>query len=299
MKKIKYILLTIVLIIFIININIVISSTKDALILFINKIFISIFPFIILSDILLYYDYHLFINKLFGNIISKLFNIDKNSTIIFILSILTSHPANAIYIKNMLDKNEIDIKSANKLLCFTYFPSISFVFGLIGITYYKSLKTGLILWLFILINNILIGLYLRKEKTISNIKIQIKKEDFITTIKSSIQKGINTSIIILGNLIIFTIITNILKYYLNNYTILNIIISNILEMSNGINQTFNSNLNINIKLTLTLFSLLFSGLSIIFQSISILNDYKINIKRILIIKLVFSIITSFVFYLLI
>ena len=60
MKKIKYVILTIIFIIFIINIDIVITSVKSASIIFFNKVFVSIFPFIILSDILYYYNYHLF-----------------------------------------------------------------------------------------------------------------------------------------------------------------------------------------------------------------------------------------------
>ena len=80
MKNIKFIILTIILVIFILNINIVINSTKDASYIFFNKIFISIFPFIILSDILIYYNYHIFLKKVFGKIISKLFNVDENST---------------------------------------------------------------------------------------------------------------------------------------------------------------------------------------------------------------------------
>lgn len=60
MKNRKYILLTAVLIIFIINIDIVIKSVLDSSILFFTKVFVSIFPFIILSDILIFYDYHIF-----------------------------------------------------------------------------------------------------------------------------------------------------------------------------------------------------------------------------------------------
>ena len=282
MNKCKYIILTIILILFIINIDIVINSTKEASILFFNKVFISIFPFIILSEILIYYDYHIFLNKIFGNFLSKLFNIDKNSTIVFILSMLTSSPSNSIFIKDMLDNNLIDIKTANKIICYTYFPSISFVMG-ISLSIFKNLKIGLILWLNVLLNNIIIGLYLRKEKIIINNNIKpIKKDNLITILKESIIKGINTSTIILGNLIIFTILINIIDKYINcNITLL-------LELTSSIIKISNMNITNEIKLLLIQFMLCFSSISIILQSITILNKYKFNIKKILIIKLVFS-----------
>ena len=162
-KKLKYIVLTLILIVFILNIKVVINSTYEASILFFKKVFISIFPFIILCDILIYFNYHLFIKKIFGRLINKIFNIDSNTSIIFILSIFSSHPSNAIYIKNLLDNKIIDIKVANRILIYTYFPSIAFVIGVIGVSLYNSFKIGLMLWIICFINNILIGLFLRKD----------------------------------------------------------------------------------------------------------------------------------------
>lgn len=294
---IKNIFLTLILILFILNIKIVINSTYDASILFFNKIFISVFPFIILSDILIYFDYHIFLRNSIGKFISKLFNIDPNVSIIFILSLLTSTPNNAIYIKDMLDNNEIDISTANKIINYTFFPSLSFVIGTVGLSIYNSFKIGLILWLLILIYNILIGLFLRKEKTNFINKTTIKKKDnFFNMLKKSIIKGINSSIIILGNLIIFTIVINILNKYLNINDILFTILTGLLEMTSGIVNIKNLNININYKILLTFLILSFSSISIIFQSRSILSNYKINIKKTLIIKLVFSIITYFILW---
>lgn len=291
MKTIKPIFLTLTLIIFLFNLDIVINSTLSASYLFITKVFVSIFPFIILSDILFYFNYDLFLKKIFGNIISKLFNVSKSTSIIYVLSILTSHPTNSVYIKEMLDRKEIDENDINKILLTTYFPSIAFVIGTIGIGIYHSIKTGIFLYLTILIKNILIGIFLR-GKNLSK-EIQSIKKNNITlqeTISNSIIKGINISYTILGNIIIFTIIVNLLNNYLNiNSTILSLM-SGMLEMTSGIFMISNLNINLSQKILLTSFILNFSGLSIIFQTTSILNKYKINIKKILIIKLIFSVI---------
>lgn len=296
MKTIKPIFLTLTLIIFLFNLDIVINSTLSASYLFITKVFVSIFPFIILSDILFYFNYDLFLKKIFGNIISKLFNVSKSTSIIYVLSILTSHPTNSVYIKEMLDRKEIDENDINKILLTTYFPSIAFVIGTIGIGIYHSIKTGIFLYLTILIKNILIGIFLR-GKNLSK-EIQSIKKNNITlqeTISNSIIKGINISYTILGNIIIFTIIVNLLNNYLNiNSTILSLM-SGMLEMTSGIFMISNLNINLSQKILLTSFILNFSGLSIIFQTTSILNKYKINIKKILIIKLIFSIMMLLVF----
>ncbi len=291
MKIIKSLILTLFLIVFVLNLDIVINSTLSASHLFITKVFVSIFPFIILSDILYYFNYDLFLKKIFGNIISKLFNVSKNASIIYILSILTSHPGNAIYIKGMLDNKTIDEEDATKILRATYFPSIAFVIGSIGIGIYHDIRIGIILHLITFLNNILIGVFLRGKKKCNDIEyVKQNKLTLQETLSNSISKGINTSYIILGNIIIFTILVNLLNHYLNiNSTVL-AIISGMLEMTNGIFMIGNLNINLTYKVILTSFILNFSGLSIIFQSSSILSKYKINIKKILIVKLIFSII---------
>lgn len=289
MKIIKPIFLTLTIIIFLFNLDIVINSTLSASYLFITKVFVSIFPFIILSDILFYFNYDLFLKKIFGNIISKLFNVSKNTSIIYVLSILTSHPTNSIYIKEMLDRKEIDENDINKILLTTYFPSIAFVIGTIGIGIYHSIKIGVFLYLTILIKNILIGIFLRGKNLCKEVpSIKKNKITLQETISKSIIKGINTSYIILGNIIIFTIIVNLLNHYLNINSTLLSLISGMLEMTNGIFMISNLSINLSQKILLTSFILNFSGLSIIFQTTSILNKYKINIKKILIIKLIFS-----------
>ena len=290
MKKYKNIILTVVLVIFLLNIDLVIKSVNDSCILFFNKIFVSVFPFIILSDILLYYDYHLFLEKIFGKTLSKLFNVKKSTSIIFILSLLTCAPNNAIYIKDMLERNEIDINEAEIILTYTSFSSISFVIGTIGVYLYKSIIIGLILWLIILLNNILIGISLRNKKTISNsnaITNNKQISNIFLLLKESTIKGINTSFIILGNLIVFSIMINLFLKYIHLNNIISSIIIGFIEMTNGIIMTSNLNISLLSKIFITSFILTFSSMSVLFQSFSILSNYKINIKKILI-KLVFS-----------
>src|SRR5574344_1145163 len=245
MKNKKYIFLTAFLVLFVINSDIVIESVKNTSILFFTKIFVSTFPFIILSDILIYYDYHIFLSKTIGKFISKLFRINPSFTIAIILSMLTSEPGNAIYINNLLESNEIDINTANRLIMFTYFPSISFVIGSIGVSYFGNIKIGVILLISNYICNLLVGLYLRRnislEYTATNNK-EVKKVSLVDVIKSSIFKSFDTLLIILGNMIIFTIIINIINNYININPILNSILSGILELTNGIDSV--SKLNI-------------------------------------------------------
>ena len=289
----KNLFITVLLIIFICNIEIIMCSVRDASILFFNKIFISTFPFMILSDILFYFDYHVFLsNSFLGKFISKLFKLNIVETTVFIFSIFTSQPNNAVYIKKLLDENAIDINDACNLLVFTYFPSISFVIGTVGIIMFNNIKIGLFLYLNAVFNNILICLFLKRKIIPINHNFLFKKDNFINTLKNSIIKVFNNSFIILGNLIIFTIIINLITKFINNGIFI-ILLSSFLEVTTSLNNISISELNMFFKVILSAFSINFSGLSILFQSFSILGDYQLDIKKILIIKLIFSLISSF------
>ena len=289
----KQILLSFVLVLFLFNLDIIIKSVFSSSKLFFNQIFISIFPFIVLSDILIYFDYHIFLSNTIGKFISKIFNIDRKSTIVFILSILTSQPSNSIYLKSLLDKKIIDVNEANKVMAFTYFPSVAFVIGSIGISMYNNVKAGLLLLASNYLCNICIGIYLRRKSYESiDYEPDKVKANFFSVLKEAILKSFNTCFIILGNIIIFTIIINILNSYININPVVNSLMSGIFEMTSGIKSISMLDITLKYKIILTSFVLNFSGLSIIFQSRSILSDYNINIKKILTIKLVFSFIFS-------
>lgn len=292
MRKIKYIVLSIILCVILCNLNIIISSTYEASLLFFNKVFISLFPFMILIDILLYFKYEDFLNNIFGGLFCKLFKISKNCSSVIIISLLTGSPNNGVIIKRLLDKECISLNEANKVLNFTFFPSIVFVIGVVGIGLYNSFKIGLGLYLCIILNNLFIGLFLRKESFINNEFISLKNDvKFISYLKNSIIKNFNTMILILGNIILFFIIIGILKLINHNQIILSIL-SGLLEMTSGVFMISSLNISLCIKLYLTSFILCFSGLSILFQCFSILENYKIKVKKILFIRLIFSLLSS-------
>lgn len=298
MKTIKYIFLTLFFFIFIYNSKIIINSVLYSCDIFFNKVFVTIFPFIILSNLLIYYDYHLFLKQIFGSFFKKLFNINESAVLVIILSLLSSQPNNSIYIKNLLDNNIIKENEAINLLIFTYFPSITFVLGAIGIGLYNDIKIGVYLLIVNYLCNFSIGIFLRKKVTYNrnNKNIIKSKDSLFLTIKNSILNAINTSIIIFGNICIFIIIINLVNHYVKINPIILSIFNGLLELTSGINFVSLLNVSLKIKIFLTSFILNFSGICVIIQSICIL-DKNINIKKILIIKLVFSLLWASIFLL--
>ena len=87
--------------------------------MYILKVFPFLFIMMILNNLLLKCNFPYYFNKIFKS--DKLY--------IFINSILSGSPINAILIKNYLDNNCINEDNASKLLCFTSFNNPLFLYN--------------------------------------------------------------------------------------------------------------------------------------------------------------------------
>ncbi len=239
--------------------TIIVTSVLSSINLFNNSIFPSIFPIMILSDYILSTNIINILTNTLGLIFSKLFNLSKISIYPFIMSTISGTPSNSKYIKDLLNNNYITKEEAIKLLsiCINYNPLL-----IISLTNYLKLKDSITIIILNILCNILVGLINRNYKIIkknNNYKIQ----NF--NIINSINNTINTLINILGIITLFNIITNILP-------IKHPLITGILELTNGLNLINNINITYKRKIIYTSILLSFSGLSIITQIKSILND---------------------------
>ena len=123
-----------------------------------------------------------------------------------------------------------------------------------------------------------------------------KNKNFMSSLKESIHSSFESLMIILGNIIMFSILVGLLNKYLNLNIYLETIFTSLLELSNGIKKISELITNFNNKFCLCLFALIFSGFSIHFQISSILSKYNINFLKIFLYRLIASIIVSFSSY---
>lgn len=293
-KKRKNIIVILIILIFelfiLLNPKILVLYSKEALILFINKIFISLFPFFVLNKILIDFNLPYYISK-----------IKKSNPIfsIIILSMLSGMPSNAEYIKDYLENNIISPKEAEKILLITFFPSPVFVITVVGYLGFNSIIVGIVLLIIIYFTNFILFLIIKnKYKTkLINVDVRIKKSNkFMSSLKKAIQSSLESLMIILGNIIMFSILIGLLNKYLNLNIYFESIITSVLELSNGVKKISELITNFDIKFSLCIFALTFSGLSIHFQISSILSKFNIDFFKILVYRLLISIFITFFSY---
>jgi len=211
--------------------------------------------------------------KIFGKLFSKIFKTSIYGVFVFILSIFTGSPSNAKYIKDLYNNNLIDKKEINKLLLFTTNYNPLLIYNLL--TLYLNKYTSIKLIIIIIITNIIIGILNRNTKIDY---IPIKNINNTINLSKIIKDTIDTLLMILGTLICFNIIINILP--ITNNIIKNIL-NGILEITTALKNLEYLKLNIRLKEILSIIYLSFGGISIHMQIKSILPDtnYKLFLKN--------------------
>ena len=276
----------------------IMEGIKFSFYICINNLFPSLIPFMLLSNILIKYNFVSEVNDLFGNLM-KLFKVNKNASFVFIMSILSGSPSNAKYIKDLLDNKLININDAKKCLKFCHFTTPVLVIGTRGYTFLNNKKLGLIILISHFLSSIIIGLFNKKDKEIYNdFNIINNKSNFIIILKESIFITINNLFLILGiittTIIITTIINNIININ-NNFKF----IYGLIEITQGLKYLSISNLNIELKTIISSFLISFGGICIHIQVLSILDNKKIRYFPYFMSRIIHGILSSIITFLII
>ncbi len=231
--------------------------------MYILKVFPFLFIMMILNNLLLKCNFPYYFNKIFKS--DKLY--------IFINSILSGSPINAILIKNYLENNNITEEDASKIICFTSFNNPLFLYNYLTLIL-KDFNNVLRVMGIIYFTNIVIYLYFRKRIKIKTlVKYQnynLRKELF-----NIISESTFNMIKIMGIIIFFKIILDLVM------TKNNIIISllkGLVEVTSGLNSLTSLSTSAKIKEIISYIIISFMGLSIHMQIIAILENYNINYK---------------------
>lgn len=281
--------------------------------IWINNLFPSMFPFFVLSEILINFGFIELIGELFKPLFEKVFKINGNAAFVFIMSMISGFPSNAKYAKELYLQNKLNEKEATKILMFSHFSNPLFILGTISISFLKNKKIGIIVLLSHYLSNIIIGILFRNynRSNIEKNKFSFKKAILMmhnkrvnnekklgVIITNSLINSINTLLLILGVVTTFLIITTIIDNNFHPNLFTKTIISSILEMTQGLKHASLLNININYKAILISMILSFGGLSVHTQIISIISDTKIKYKPFLLSRIIHALISAILCFIL-
>lgn len=291
----------------------ILSSVKFSFNIWKNNIFPSLFPFFILSELLINYGFVELLSELFKPIMNKFFKTNSNSAFVFVMSIISGFPSNAKYTRELYKKKLINEEEATKILTFTHFSNPLFILGTISTLFLKNKDVGIFILLIHYITNIIIGLVFRNyyisSKTTEKVSIykafsnmhrkRIKnKKSFGQIISNAIINSINTLLLILGTVTTFLVLTTIINKNININMYYQSILNGFIEMTQGLKYVSLLDISLKVKSIITVMILSFGGLSVHMQIISILSDTKIKYLPFLTARLLHSAISGILVFLL-
>ncbi len=289
----------------------IIETVSFSLYIFKNNIFPSLFPFFVLSSLMIKYGFVEFLGNLFKPFMNKLFKIKSSCAFIFVMSIISGNPANAKYTKELLINGAINEYEATKILCFTCFSSPLFILGTVSLMFLNNKEVGLLILLCHYLSNIIIGILIRnyhpskKENNKVSLKIAIdsmhkkrinNSESFGNIVTNALMNSINTLLLILGIMTICLVITTIIDNNINLNSVFQSILNGYIEMTQGIKYISMENIPLKLKCILTVMILSFGGLSVHMQIVSIISDTKIKYFPFLVCRILHSLIAGILMF---
>ncbi len=268
------------------NSKTIIESVKESSLMFVLKILPSLFPTMVLGSLLIKNNIHIIIPNFIKRFFNNVFNFSDIATSIFIISMLTGTPSNALYINEYVDKKLISEKEAECLICSTHFINPLFVIGGVGVGVFNSTKIGFLLLILLWTNNFFKA-YLNRNnlhKTNNN-HIHIEQKNIIKTLIESIKNNINSLLMIFGIVTTFNILVTLISNIFNLSYLANCIINGFLEMTGGIIKLSSLNINLIPKFILAYIFLNFGGICIHMQTFGMLENKKIRYSKYLIFRL--------------
>jgi len=282
-----------------INNKLVFETINYSLNIWVNTLIPSMFPFFVISDILINYNLVEFIPKFIINLFSYIFNISKTSTTIFFLSLISGFPSSARNIKNYYNKKLISLEEANHILLFTHFSNPMFILTTIGIFFLNNQMYGYIILISHYLGNFIIGILLRNKSIITNknyTKEKIICQNFSKTLISSIKSSIDTLLLILGTLTSFLIVSSFFVEFFDFSPYPEMILKGILEMTMGLKELSLLNISDIYKIVISTMFISFGGLSVHLQIISQIVDTEINYHNFFITRIFHAILSGLISY---
>ena len=311
------ILISMLIILFILNIDQSITAALEGCKLWYSAILPTTFPFLIICNLLISYDGISLYSKFLGPLICKPLGLSQNCSFPIVASVLCGYPLGAKYCVNLYSMGYIEKDEYQRLLNIASNVGPLFLIGSVGTAILGNVSFGYILLVGNYISAIIIGLITKKKRTnlISSSLRSHKSEkiNFGLAIKNSVENAINTIFSIGGFIVIFSVIISLVKnnhyvpiifnqlehiLYLSSGTLYGLFLGSI-EITNGCNILSILQLSLPIKLGIISFLCSFSGLAIIAQVSSFVSETNINFGKYIFFKIVQGIFSFIITYILV
>ena len=285
----------------------IIASTKTGLLTWAEKVVPALFPFFVLTRLMIYYQVPQMIGKLFAPIFKSVLKISPLSFFVMFMSFISGNPSGPKMAREYYDKHLISERELTGLLYFCNFSSPLFIIGTIGVVLYQSTQIGYLLLTSHLLGSITVFILCYpyfKTTSSKTLNIEYPTQSFATILIDCIESSIQTLLRVGGIIVFFYIVSeafNIIHLIEWFYQLLAPILSSmnintiepffagLLEFTQGVTKVASASFPFKTKLILTAFIVSFTGLSIHTQTFMFAKNLNVSYIKYLFMRCVHGI----------
>lgn len=264
-----------------------ISAMSDGMRLCTATVIPALFPFMVLSELLVSSGAAELVSKAVGGIFEKLFGIRREGCIAFLLGIVCGFPIGTKSAVSLYERGKISKQELERLLSFCNGPSSAFLISAVGVSLFGSREFGIMLYAVEIISAIIIGIggrfcfsHKRQKETFceSAPKATSNGSGLLSVVQAVTSSAVGM-LYICAFVVFFSAVTGILNVYADAAKLpyeLKTVIVGFFEMTGGVASA--ASLPRYSACLCTAAMIGWSGLSVHFQLVSLCSDHKIAFR---------------------
>ncbi len=289
---------------FMINPETVSEGAFNGLQIWVNNIVPYLFPMSVLSNILLQYNFLYSLFERMSFISEKLFK-SRYALIPFFISFVSGYPSGAMTVNTMVSNRRINEKEANYLTIFTNNCSFQFAAGAIAFSMLGNFRLVKYIAVPHIAGAVLLSFLIQGQTDVNSSKpLRLKPVPFHKAFSMAIYKSVTGILSVGGVIVIFSVFSCLLNDSLSSAAraitmssgvkdIIYSLLAGSLEITNGCSIISKSEfVPLETKLVIINFLMSFSGMSVMFQTVSVTDGFNLDIKNYIFYKFIHGIISS-------
>ena len=275
------------------------EAMRDGLRLCGNVILPSLFPFFVLSSLVVELGMSRYLGKLLEPVMAPLFRVNGNCAAALALGFVGGYPVGARTAIQIYERGQCSRTEAERMLAFCNNSGPAFILGAVGAGVFGSGLAGLLLYLVHLAASLIVGVLFRfyksheKPQTRKSQGPQFQAASFPSAFTSSITGALQTTINICAFILFFTVFLRILAHagilnFLSRFLSILLaplgmdqtwterLLTGLMEVSSGVSSLTDGALSG--RLSMAAFMLGWAGVSVHCQVLAFLGDSGLSIR---------------------
>ena len=267
--------------------DVVVNCMRQGLALCARAVVPSLFPFMVLSEILVCSGAGEWMTAPIAKPLRKLLGVSRTGCCAVVLGLLCGFPVGARCAVLGYEKGTIKKEECQRVLACSSIPSSAFLISTVGATLWQNLNFGIFLYVSAILSALFCGFLLyvsqkkRKKETEENSSLSPVKIHFDAgMLPSAVRNATVNTILICAYVVFFSTLTGTVELVLGRFAaneITHTILASFLELSGGVSAAASLS-DHTLATLLTGFSVGWSGLSIHCQMLSLCDRHDLSLR---------------------